>query len=186
MIRNLPDRIFLCGFMGTGKTTIGKLLSQKLAIPFLDLDDRIEEEAGKDIPQIFKEDGERAFRKLERTCLLDVIKNYKGVVALGGGALQNQHLIDHIKLNGLLIFIETPFSLILDRIVQERNRPLLLNEQGTLKEKEILEKELKTLYGRRLPFYRQAELIITHKENTSLESMVGSLIKKIRYHVSHY
>lgn len=185
MIKNLPDRIFICGFMGAGKSTVGEMLSQKLGTSFLDLDDYIQEKTGKDIPQIFSEDGEQRFRKIERKCLLEVIIDFKGVVALGGGSLQNQHMVDHIKLNGLLIFIETPFSIILDRIAEESNRPLLLNEQGSLKKKEILEKELRILYEQRLPFYQQAALSISYEKENSIESMVNSLIKKIRYHVSH-
>ncbi len=172
--------------MGAGKSTIGSMLSDRLDMPFLDLDDYIEEEAGKEIPNIFKEDGEPTFRKIERKCILDVIKKYEGVVALGGGSLQNQHIVDHIKLNGLLIFIDTPFSLILNRITEESKRPLLLNEQGTVKKKEILEKELSTLYEQRLPFYQQAELSIADSERKTAESMVNSLIKKIKNHVSYY
>lgn len=186
MIKNLPDRIFLCGFMGAGKSTVGSMLSDRLDMRFLDLDDYIEEKAGKDIPNIFKEDGESTFRKIERKCILDVIRKYEGVVALGGGSLQNQHIVDHIKLNGLLIFIDTPFSLILERITEESNRPLLLNEQGTVKEKEILENELSTLYEQRLPFYQQAELSIADSDRKTAESMVNSLIKKLKNHVSHY
>lgn len=186
MIKNLPDRIFICGFMGAGKSTVGEKLSQKLGTSFLDLDDYIQEKTGKDIPQIFSEDGEQRFRKIERKYLLEVITDFKGVVALGGGSLQNQQIVDHIKLNGLLIFIETPFSIILERITEENNRPLLLNEQGSLKEKKILEKELRTLYEQRLPFYQQATLSISYEKENSIGSMVNSLIKKIRYHVSHY
>lgn len=185
MIKNLPDRIFLCGFMGAGKSTIGRELAQKLSISFLDLDNLIEEEAGKSIPEIFKSGEESAFRKLERRCLLDVIRNHRGIVALGGGALQNQHVVDHIKVNGLLIFIETPFSVILQRIIKETNRPLLLDEEGLIKNREILKKQLKTLYEQRLPFYEQAELKITGGGDSNMEQTVRRLIKKIQYHVSH-
>lgn len=186
MIKNLPDRIFLSGFMGAGKSAIGKVLSERLEISFLDLDDYIEEEAGKEIPRIFNENGESTFREIERKCLLEVIKKFEGVVALGGGSLQNQHMVDHIKLNGLLIFIDTPFSIIFNRISRDSNRPLLLNEEGSVKEKEILKKELSALYEQRLPYYQQAELRISNSKQQTVESMVDSLIKKIKYHVSHY
>ncbi len=118
MISNLPDRIFLTGFMGAGKSVIGQQLAGKLERPFLDLDDKITQKAGQSIPEIFKESGESEFRILERRAVLEVIREFTGVVALGGGSLQNQHLVDHIKLNGLLIFIETPISVILDRITK--------------------------------------------------------------------
>lgn len=172
--------------MGAGKSTVGKSLAEQLSIPFLDLDDHIENAADKKINDIFKESGEEAFRKLERSSVLDVIRNFRGVVALGGGTLQNQHLVDHIKLNGLLVFIETPFSVILKRLTTDNKRPLLLNEEGSRKEKDILENELKALYEQRLSYYRQAELNIEYAEDESVGNMVDRLIKKIRYHVSHY
>ena len=186
MISNLPDRIFLCGFMGAGKSTIGRKLAEKLALTFLDLDDYITHKAGKSIPEIFEEGGEQSFRKAERRCILEIIRTYEGIVALGGGSLQNQHMVDHIKLNGLLVFIETPISVILERINKDTNRPLLLNEEGEVKEKEMLEKELSALYDKRLPLYRQAELTVTDDGNTNIETLVDNLINKIKYHVSHY
>lgn len=186
MISNLPERIFLCGFMGAGKSTIGSKLAEKLGLTFLDLDDFIAHKTGKSIPEIFEEGGEQAFRKTERTCILEIIRTYEGVVALGGGSLQNQHMVDHIKLNGLLVFIETPISVILERIGKDRNRPLLLNEEGKIKNKEILETELGTLYEKRLPLYRQAELTVTDDGNKNTETLVENLMNKITYHVSHY
>ena len=186
MISNLPDRIFLCGFMGAGKSTIGKKIAERLELTFLDLDDYIEHEAGKNIPAIFEERGEQAFRKAERKCILEVVRTFEGVVALGGGSLQNQHMVDHIKLNGLLVFIETPISVILERINEDTNRPLLLNKDGTVKEKEMLEKELSALYDKRLPLYRQAELTVTDDGEKNIETLVDNLLNKIKYHVSHY
>lgn len=186
MIKNLPDRIFICGFMGAGKSTIGKLLADKLNQPFIDLDERIEEQAGNSIPKIFDEEGEEYFRKLERAAVLDIIRDEHGVVALGGGSLQNQHILDHVKLNGLLIFIETPFSVILDRITENPDRPLLLDENGNMKEEELLREELRNLYHERLPLYEQAELQVNSRNYESTEELVRDLIKKIRNHVSLY
>ena len=186
MINNLPDRIYLCGFMGAGKSTIGKLLAEKLSMPFIDLDTRIEENREKSIPVIFEEEGEEAFRQAERSALLEVIREEQGVIALGGGALHNQHLLDHVKVNGLLIFIETPFSVIFDRIAGKTDRPLLLDEDGNMKEEESLREELRSLYHKRLPLYEQAELQINSRNYESREELVRSLIKKIRNHVSFH
>lgn len=182
---NAPDLILLCGFMGTGKTTIGQELAQKLDRPFLDLDDQIVEEAGKAIPKIFEEGGEGKFRAIERRVLLDVIRNFEGIVALGGGSLQNQHLLDHLKLHGLLIFIQTPFSTILDRISRDSNRPLLLDEQGRPKSRETLEKELRVLYDERLPLYEQAVITLEAAPGENIEEQVEQLMKKIRNHVAY-
>ncbi len=184
-ISNLPERLFLCGFMGAGKSSIGSKLAEQLELPFADLDTMIEKEAGKSIPQIFEEEGEKEFRSIERKMLLKAIREYQGVLSLGGGALQNQHFVDHLKINGLLIFIETPFSVILDRILEHKNRPLLLNEDGTMKDKDVLKNEMKQLYEKRLKYYRQAELTIQTNERSSVEATTSALVKKIKNHVSY-
>ena len=183
-INNLPERLFLSGFMGTGKSTIGRELARELELSFADLDTMIEEEAGKPIPDIFEQQGEEAFRRLEKEMLLRAIREYEGVLSLGGGALHNQHVVDHLKINGLLIFIETPFSVILDRILQHDNRPLLLDEDGKMKDREVLEDELKQLYEQRLPLYRQAEITLQTDNQSSVEEATAALIKKIRNHVA--
>ncbi|SMO65311.1 shikimate kinase [Fodinibius sediminis] len=178
----MPRVIFLCGFMGVGKTTIGRKLARKLDRPFLDLDDRIVERAGKSIPRIFEESGEGSFRAVERRSLLEVADNFSGVVALGGGSLQNQHLLDHLKRQGLLIFIEAPMELILNRISRDPNRPLLLDEHGKTKEREVLEEELQMLYNDRLPLYEQAAIRLKIRDGESPQKQVETLIKKIRNH----
>ncbi len=185
MISNLPDRIFLCGFMGAGKSLIGHKLAEKLERTFLDLDDKIEEKAGQSIPEIFDETGEAGFRTLERRALQEVIREFEGVVALGGGSLQNQHMVDHIKLNGLLVFIETPISVILDRISEDQNRPLLLDEEGNPKDRAQLKEELTALYEQRLPLYQQAVITISN-EGQNPDKIVQTLLKKIRNHVEYY
>lgn len=185
-IKNLPERVFLCGFMGAGKSVIGQKLAERLERPFLDLDDKIEEKAGKSIPEIFEMMGEAEFRVMERKAILEVIREFKGVAALGGGSIQNQHLLDHIKLNGLLIFIETPVSVILDRISKDENRPLLLDEHGNPKDRERLRKDLTSLYEERLPLYEQAVLTLKNNGSQSPKQLVETLLKKIKNHVEYY
>jgi len=186
MITNLPDIIFLCGFMGSGKSTVGRQLADKLERPFLDLDDRIVEIAGLEIPEIFEQEGEPAFRTTERRALLEVARDYKGVVALGGGSLQSQHLVDHLKLKGLLLFIETPISVILSRISQDENRPMLLDKHGNPQKKEVLKQELQALYDERLPLYEQAVIKVANDGSKSPEQIAEILLKKIRNHVEYY
>lgn len=186
MITNTPNLIFLSGFMGTGKTTIGKALAARLKQPFLDLDEAIEEYAGRSIRSVFEDQGEEAFRKIEQLCLFDTISSFKGILALGGGALQNQQVVNSVKLNGLLIFIETPISVILKRIAADPDRPLLLDEKGRAKEHHVLQKELQQLYKQRLPLYKQAEITINSSKYPSVNQLVNELIKKIHDHVSRH
>lgn len=184
-INNLPKLIFLCGFMGAGKSTIGEELSRQLDRPFRDLDNIIVEQTGRSISRIFEREGEEYFRSLERKYLLDAIRNYEGILSLGGGTLHNQHLVDHVKINGLLIFIETPFSVIFNRITKDTDRPLLLNEDGTMKDRDVLEKELTDLYNQRLKYYEQSEITIQPDTSASAEENTAALVRKIRNHVSY-
>ncbi|MDX1671002.1 MAG: shikimate kinase [Balneolaceae bacterium] len=184
-ISNLPERIFLCGFMGSGKSTIGRQLADELEQPFRDLDSYIEEQAGKSIPDIFRQEGEKHFRDLERRCLLKTVRSCSGVISLGGGALQNQQIVDHLKLKGLLIFIKTPFSIIFQRIEEDKNRPMLWNEQGQAGASEQLERDLRELYEQRLPLYRQAEITIETGPHDTVGEIVDLMINKIRNHVSY-
>lgn len=184
MSKTLPERIFICGFMGTGKSTVGKQLAARLDKSFYDLDKGIEKAAGQDIPAIFKAEGEEGFRRREKTVLLDFIRTQTGVIALGGGSLHNQHLVDRLKVNGLLVFIETPMEKIIDRVIGTNNRPMLLNEEGEVKPKPVLEKEMQQLYRQRLPFYEQAQVTIQSEDFKSVDDLVAQLAKKIRYHVA--
>src|SRR5699024_1762872 len=119
-------------------------------------------------------------------CLFDAIKSFKGILSLGGGALQNQQVVDYVKLNGLLIFIETPISVILTRIAADPDRPLLLDENGKVKERGVLQQELQSLYEQRLPLYKQAEITISSSKYSSVDQLVNELIKKIHNHVSRH
>ena len=184
MNRTIPERIFICGFMGAGKSTVGRALADKLEMPFWDLDDFIEDQAGQSIPAIFEAAGEQGFRRREQSAVLDIIRQKKGVIALGGGTLQSQHLLDHIKVNGLLIYINTPMDEIIARISGDENRPLLLDEEGNMKSESELEKDLQQLYDERLPFYEQAEITIESTRFDDQEELVQSLVKKIKYHVA--
>lgn len=175
--------IFLCGFMGAGKTTIGKALSQITGLNFKDLDEVIEEGTGREIPVIFEQFGEKKFREIEWNTLKTLSQNYRGIVALGGGSLQNQQVVDHLKLHGLLIFIETPLNVLLERITKNMHRPLLLDKSGKMKEKEVLEKELSALYNERLDFYRQSQITIQTEVYKSVAETAAELKKKILHHV---
>lgn len=165
--------LFLCGMMGSGKTTIGRSLATLLDIPFYDLDEIIEKEAGISIPEIFKTRGEQAFRTLEKKCLLEIVKNVEGVVALGGGALQNQMIVDHVKLYGWLIFIRTPVDVIIERLHQSSGRPMVDSENRLALKNRILE-----LLAERLPFYTQAPISV-ESGSKSADETAREIIKKL-------
>jgi shikimate kinase len=128
--------IFLCGFMGCGKTYIGKLVAEKLGYLFLDLDEQVEKTSGRTVADIFAADGEQAFRGLETITLAVTCESARRsgashVVALGGGAIAGEVNVKTINQYGTSIFIDTDFETCYARIKDDPNRPLV-NERGTL------------------------------------------------------
>lgn len=182
-LKRFDESFYLCGFMGAGKSAIGSLLAKKLELPFHDLDKYLVLKEGKTIPEIFKEEGEEYFREKEWEYLIDLTRSFKGVVALGGGALQNQHIVDHLKINGLLIYLDTPLEVILDRVLKNPKRPIVRNTAGEIKSRETLKIELETLYSSRIEFYKQAEVKLITSGKEKKELVVNRLIDKIKKHV---
>ncbi len=172
----LKQPIFLCGMMGSGKTTVGMTIAERLGVPFSDLDSMIVEEAGMSIPQIFDQKGENWFRQLEQKILVRESQDFKGVMALGGGALQNQQIVDHLKIYGWLIFLKVPESVILDRVAGDQNRPLL-NKPSEIKKQPV--DMITRLVEQRLPFYNQAQITID-AGHSSPTLIADTILKKIK------
>ena len=101
--------IFLCGFMGCGKTTIGKTLSRLLGCGYCDMDELIVKKAGMSIPEIFEKKGEPYFRSME-TELIKELGNFKGLVSCGGGAMLSDVNGKLAAENGCVLFLDTPFE----------------------------------------------------------------------------
>jgi len=156
MIKKKPAKpLFLCGMMGSGKSTVGRILAGQLGIPFYDLDSEIEKNTGLKISEIFRFHGEKKFRQLEREMVLKAAERTEGVIALGGGALQTQEIVDQIKLKGWLIFLDAPVSVLLRRVKNDTSRPILQNKDDL----ETQEK-LKKLMMERGELYRQSHIIV--------------------------
>ena len=144
--------IYLCGFMGCGKSTVGKALAERLghnnhsAFPFIDLDEYIVKREGRSIKNIFDMDGEEYFRKLEIKCMLE-LSNNGGVIALGGGTILSEEASRAANASGEVVFINTPFEVCYERIMKEdlgRGRPLVMTKSRI---------ELENLYAERASVY---------------------------------
>jgi shikimate kinase len=121
-----PDTpIFLIGFMGAGKTTVGKLLAQKLSRTFIDLDDWISEEAGRTVAEIFKDEGEGTFRRLETKVLKKAAKKRGSVVATGGGSVCNDENLKLMLKTGWVVTLVVSADEALKRTGSRSGRPLL-------------------------------------------------------------
>lgn len=141
--------IFLCGLMGSGKSTVGRILASKIGVPFVDLDEEIERKAGKTVSEIFAREGEARFRELERLVLMDCIENDTGVFALGGGALQSREIAEQVADTGTLVYLETSVDVLAERLLGDDSRPLLQGsvepeEESHQPDKKTAQKEAKT------------------------------------------
>ncbi|MFU8860634.1 MAG: shikimate kinase [Cyclonatronaceae bacterium] len=180
MITHVPERIYLTGFMGSGKTTIGRILAMRFKYIFIDLDHFIEKKEHKTISEIFSKFGEAHFRDLEQK-YLDELTDWKNVViALGGGTLTSSDLVNRIKSSGTLVFIDVALETILHRVKRNLNRPLLLDENGCLKSDRILEAELKKLLESRRNLYDMAHITLKPTPGKTAEFHADNLIPKIQ------
>lgn len=144
-------RIYLTGFMGSGKTTVGRRLAAALGVPFLDLDQEIETRAGLTVRLIFERLGEPAFRQMEAEALRGTLALPDVVVATGGGTMAFEANSRLIRSNGLSVWINPAFATIAARIggLGKTDRPLFKDEVQAL-----------ALYRERLPAYRRADLTV--------------------------
>lgn len=182
-LKKFEGSIFLCGFMATGKSTLAKMLAKELEKPFKDLDKVISMNENCSIKKIFEQFGEPYFREKEWEALLELTRTFKGVVALGGGSLHNQRVVDHLKVHGILVYIETPLDVITERVLRNTKRPIVLNSDGKIKSKETLFTELKALYLSREELYEQAQIKLEGSGNESKEGQVQLLVEKLKRYV---
>lgn len=178
--KKMPDRIFICGFMATGKSTVGSVLAKKLQLPFQDLDRFLERREGRSIRQIFESEGEEYFREKEKKYLRLLTESFRGVVALGGGALQTRETAETVMKKGVLIFLETPMQVIFERIRANTNRPMALDEHGRLKPDDTLLAGLTRLYAERKERYEMAQIHIKSSGKESIDELVNEIIEKLR------
>jgi len=162
--------IALTGFMGTGKTSVGRLLAKDLGMTFIDLDEIIEEEAGMSIKDIFEKSGEARFRELERQALRRVISGEFGegiVLATGGGAVVDEENRALLRGWGVIVCLTASVSTILERTSRASVRPLL--ERGDRRS------EVMKLLSRREEAYRDSDMVL----DTTGDS-VRDVVRKIR------
>lgn len=144
-------RVYLTGFMGSGKSTVGRRLAQRLGSQFLDLDQEIERRAGMTVREIFERQGEPAFRQMEQEALLATAEHPDVVVATGGGTVTFEANARWIGRQGIAVWVNPAFATIVARIggLGKHDRPLFRDEAQAL-----------ALYRERLPAYRKADLIV--------------------------
>jgi len=147
--------IILIGFRGTGKTTIGKVLAQRLGKEFVDADEYLERKEGKTIKDIFAEGGEKLFREIETEIIAELCLSDNRVVATGGGAILREENVKTLKKSGIIILLEADVDTIYKRIhkgtMTDQRRPSLTN-RGAYEEIEYLLEYRRPLYDRTADF----------------------------------
>ena len=164
-------KIFLIGFMGCGKTHWGKELSKKLSIPFFDLDQKIEEQEGRSIPEIFAKEGEEYFRMVEKDVLYLLTESHETfVMATGGGTPCFYNNIDYLKSKGTTVWINCSVDCLYSRLEKEKaKRPLI----SAIPVEELKSYIIKKFSNRKI-FYQQAHVII-QEDDVDLPKLVGRI-----------
>ena len=143
---NRPDRIFLIGPMGVGKTTVGRRLAASLDKEFVDSDHEIEERTGVNIPLIFELEGEAGFRSRESRMLDELTQRPGIVLATGGGAILDPVSRQRLRERGYVVYLHAPLRLLLQRTARDSKRPLLATPDRAARMRQIIA-EREPLYG---------------------------------------
>ncbi len=169
----MKTNIALIGFMGTGKTAVGQLLAEKLSRKFIELDWSIEEQAGKTIPEIFRDDGEIAFRELEIEATRKITGENYCVIACGGGLVLNKINTDRLKESSRIVYLTASPRAILKRVSNEKGqRPLLEVDNPILTIQELLRY--------RKPFYQRAADITINTSKLDISAVAEQIIGKLK------
>ena len=166
----LSKSIVLVGLMGSGKSVIGRMLSDKIGVPLSDTDRIIEKEVGKKVYQIFDDCGEKYFRKVEEEVVGRVLGNSPHIISTGGGSILSSKTRKAIKSKSFSIWVQCDVNIISNRILHQEKRPLLKSEKIV----DILTEKNKE----RVKFYRQADSQAVN-ENSNLEMTVEDIVKDL-------
>ena len=175
----MKSNIALIGFMGTGKTAVGRALAKRLGKKFIELDLLIEQRARKSIPDIFQKDGEIAFRELEIEAAKKVARDTDAVIACGGGIVLNKINIDRLRESSRIIYLTASPGAILKRTSRRKNeRPLLDVPDPAKRIRELLEF--------RKPFYERAADITINTSQLDINAVAEQIIEKLKEDESFY
>ena len=169
----MKTNIALIGFMGTGKTAVGRRLAEKLDMKFIEQDALIEQRAGKTIPEVFRQDGEIAFRELEIEVTKQTAQEEHSVIACGGGLVLNKINIDRLKESSRIVYLTASPGAILKRVSNEKEqRPLLEVDNPILTIQELLRY--------RNPFYQRAADITINTSRLDINTVAEQIIEKLK------
>ena len=167
--------LFLIGYRGTGKSTVGMRLARRLKWDWLDADNELERRAGRTIKDIFAADGEPMFRQLEREVLVDLLSRQRLVLSTGGGCVMNADTRRDLLAAGPVVWLRASVETIASRILHDKTtkarRPNLTATGGI--------DEIRTLLAQREPLYRECATITINTEGLSLDEVVARVLSQL-------
>lgn len=152
--------IYLAGFMGAGKSTVGPILANTIGWDFYDLDKLIEKKENRKIRDIFEQSGEAYFRNVESKTLKDLSECSNAIIALGGGAIINKDNFNLMKRTGKIVYLKASPEHIYERLKHKRDRPILLNASGEGVTKQELMQKINKLFDERKRYYENADITV--------------------------
>lgn len=169
----VKSNIALIGFMAAGKTTVGEALARTLGWQFIETDKLIEENTGKTIPRIFKEDGEIAFRDKEIEAVKKAATSNKAVISCGGGVIVNQINIDRLRESSLIVYLWATPPVLMGRLERSKvERPLLKGVDRT--------QDIDRLFKFRKPFYERAADLKVDASKNNAEAVAERIITRLK------
>jgi shikimate kinase len=174
----MKSSIALIGFMGTGKTAVGQALAERLGKKFVETDTLIEKKIGRSIPEIFRRDGEIAFRDLEIEIIKEAAERDNAVIACGGGIVLNKINIDRLAQKCIIINLKASPSVIAQRTSGDKgNRPLLAVTDRLA--------QIKELQNYRRPYYQRAADFELNTSRLGIKAVVNKIIEKLKSHADY-
>ncbi|MBN2865261.1 MAG: shikimate kinase AroK [Thiotrichales bacterium] len=165
------ESIFLVGPMGAGKSTVGRMLSERLQYEFVDSDHVIEERTGASIPMIFDIEGESGFRDREESVIDDLTQRPQIVLATGGGVVEREENRKHLRSRGFVVYLKSPVESLIQRTKHDRNRPLLQNANPA--------KVLRELMTQREPWYIEMADLVVETQQVPVHRVVKQIIDQL-------
>lgn len=165
------ESIYIVGFMGAGKTTVGKILGEKLGLEVIDTDEVIETKQQKTVSEIFKENGEEYFRQLEHFVLKDIIKEDK-IITTGGGIVTREENRKLLQKKKNVFYLKATANTILERLKDDTTRPLLQTKDKL--------KTIEQLLSKRDALYEEVSTYTVHTDLLSLEEVANEVIANLK------
>lgn len=163
--------IVLTGFMGAGKSAVGKILAEKTGMTLVDTDELIEAKTGMEIVDVFKKLGEEYFRSLEKSVVKEVSKLENHIIVTGGGVVLKKENMENLRRNGVIVYLHARPEVIYKRVRRDTRRPLLQVEDQTKRIKELLEY--------RAPFYADHDFAVDTSE-LAVAQVAEEILKKVK------